>query len=153
MSAYQSSGNAYQNTGYAYQSDVVATEQPSGGWLHFLNTYEQQLQRRRKRHEQRKELEEETEQIQDATDKEIAQLLRRQEAKDDKREDLARLASIAKANADLESARRYSASVASALEKALANESRRALIALDNELKKAKQEEEFLALAMLMFLE
>lgn len=130
-------------------NEVVAQQSPSGGWLTFINTYEQQAERRRREARKRKELEEETEQIQDATDRQIAQLLREQEAKDAKRADLERLAALAKANADIESARRYSERVARAYEAALKSESIKALDRLDKELRKAREEEEALLLSLL----
>lgn len=128
----------------------VQSEQPTGGWLSLINTYEMQLARRREDARRRRELEAETERIEDATDREIAQLLRVQEAKDDKRKALADLGRIAKQNADLEGARLYSEQVAEAYARVLETGNRRAIAALDQELQKAREEEE--ALLMQMFL-
>jgi hypothetical protein len=130
---------------------VVATpaDQPVGGWG-FFNAYEAEQRRRRLRDRKRRELEEETEQIQDALDREIAELLREQEAIDEKRKDLDRLAAIAKANADLDAARQYSERVAVAYARALEKGTFSALEALDRELKRAHEEEEFLLTALLM---
>lgn len=125
---------------------VVVTDQPTGGWL-FLNSYEAELQRKRARARRRKELEEESEQIQDAIDRQIAQLLRVQEAKDEKREDLKRLERLAKEHADLEAAKAYSAAVGAAYAAALEKGTTSALSRLERELKKARDEEEFMALA------
>lgn len=121
----------------------------SGGWA-FLNTYELQLARRRDAAKKRRELEEETEQIEDATDREIAQLLRVQEAKDDKRKDLEQLALLAKQNADLEAARQYSERVAEAYARVLEDGNREAIAALDRELQQAREEEEALLMQMFM---
>lgn len=130
----------------------VADESATGGWL-FLNYYEAELQRRKARERRRKELEEETERIEDDLDRNIAQLLREQEAKDEKRKDLERLAIIAKQNADLEAARQYSERVAKAYERALVQGNFSALEALDRELKRAAEEEEFLMMALMLLVD
>jgi hypothetical protein len=130
-------------------------ESPTGGWL-FLNLYEGELQRRKALERERKHLEEETEQIEDDLDRNIAQLLREQEAIDEKRDNLKRLAEIAKQNANLEAARQYSERVAAAYVKAIteANASNlKALANLDKELQLAREEEEFLIMALLMLAE
>ena len=127
-------------------------EQPSGGWL-FLNTYEAELQRRRAREKARRELEEETERIEDALDREIGQLLRKQEAIDDKREDFDRLAKIAKANADLEAARQYSERVAAAMARVIAQGNYSAIEAFDREIKRAREEEDFIVLALMLLVD
>ena len=129
-----------------------SAEQPAGGWL-FLNEYEAELIRRRARDRRLRELEEETERIEDKIDREIAQLLRVQEAKDEKREDFARLAKLAKDHADIEAARQYGDRVARAFARAIAQGNYSSLEALDRELKRARDEEEqFLLLATMMLL-
>lgn len=131
----------------------VSDEQPTGGWL-FLNEYERELRRRKRRERERRELEEETERIQDALDREIAQLLREQEAKDERRAELQRLKELARKDANIAAARRYSESVAKALEAAIVDESLRAIARLEKELKKAREQEEheFLLLASSLLL-
>lgn len=133
-------------------SEPVTEDRPAGGWL-FLNTYESELQRRRARARLRKKLEEETERIEDEIDRQIAQLLRVQEAKDDKREELARLKELARTNADLEAARRYSEAVGAAYAAAIAKGTLEALAKLDRELKKATEEEHAALLLTLMMLD
>lgn len=128
----------------------VQSSQPSGGWLTFLNTYEQQLARRRQDAKRRRELEEETERIEDATDREIAQLLRVQEAKDERRSELQTLSESARQAADIEAARAYSDAVAEAYARVLAEGNLTAAIALDLELQKAREEEEALLMQMLL---
>jgi hypothetical protein len=149
VSAYQSSGNAYQNTGSAYQSDAVVVEETGGGWAPFLRGYEKDLERRRRRDRERRELERETDEIQDELDRAIAQELRKQEALDAKRQDLDRLSALAK-QADLEAAREYSERVAVAFARAVTQGNFSAMEALDRELQRARDEEEFLMLSMLM---
>lgn len=142
-------GSAASN---AFSVTVVAT-QSSGGW-EFLYTYELHLKRRREEELKRQELEEETERIEAKLDREIAQLLREQEAKDAKRADLERLKSLAKQNADIESARRYSERVAEALARAIEENSLKAAARLDKELKRAlAEEQEFLRLATSLLLQ
>jgi hypothetical protein len=132
--------------------EPVSDSQSSGGWL-FLNTYELELKRRRKREKERRELEEETEQIQDALDRQIAQLMREQEAIDDKRQDFERLAKLAKESADLEAARQYSERVAKALERAITKGNYSALEALDRELRRAREDEIFLMEAIMLLVD
>jgi predicted ribosome quality control (RQC) complex YloA/Tae2 family protein len=128
---------------------AVAEERPAGGWA-FYNDYQAELQRRRRRERDRQRLEEETEQIQDELDRAIAQELRKQERLDDKRKDYERLAELAKANADLEAARQYSERVATAYARAIEKGTYSALEALDRELQRANEDEEFLVTAVLM---
>lgn len=130
---------------------VVVDSQATGGWL-FLNTYESELQRRKALAQRRKELEEETEQIEDALDRNIAQLLREQEEIDEKKANLERLGRLAKIDADLEAAKRYSERVGTAYARAIAKGTFSALEALDRELQRAKQEDEFLLEALQHFL-
>jgi hypothetical protein len=152
MSAYQDAGNAYQSSGFAYQDGaIVATVDPVGGW-NFHVAYEQEQRRRRVEARRRKQLEEEREEIEDETAREIAELISRQEAEDEKRRDLERLAAIAKANADLEAARAFSERVAVAYQRALEKGTFSALEALDRELKRAAEEEEFMQMALALLL-
>lgn len=74
----------------AYQQ-VIVEQELGGGWELILR-HEQERDRRRRR---RRELEEESERITDATTREIARLLRKQEALDDERAELERLRAIA----------------------------------------------------------
>jgi hypothetical protein len=69
----------------------VVTETNSGGWFVDFDNYAMQRGRRKKR----EEIEEEIESIKDTTTKEIAKLLKEQEAKDEERADLARLQALA----------------------------------------------------------
>lgn len=125
---------------------------PSGGWL-FLGSYEDQLAKRRERERKRRELERETDEIQDELDRAIAQELRHQEALDAKRDDLDSLARLAKQSADLEAARQYSEKVAEAYARALVDGTRASIEALDQELQRAREEEEALLLVMMQVLE
>lgn len=136
----------------AYQQVVqTTTEQPSGGW-NFHIAYEQEQRRKRLAAKKRQELEEERQEIEDETAREIAELISRQEAEDEKRRDLERLAAIAKANADLEAARAFSERVAVAYQRALEKGTFSALEALDRELRRAAEEEEFMQMALALLL-
>lgn len=131
-------------------SAPVITDQPSGGWPIFATLYEAEVHRRKLRAKQRKEDEEESESIPDKLDRSIALLLREQEAKDERRQDLERLATLAKQHTDLEAVREYSSRVATAYERAVKQGNFSALAALDRELQRATEEEELLLLAILM---
>lgn len=151
VTASNANGDTDSNAFYVAVRQVE-TQEATGGWL-FLNQYEAEQQRRRALERRRKELEEETERIQDSVDREIARLLREQEAKDAKREEYERLAKIAKANADLEAARRYSERVAKAYARVITQGNYSAIEALDRELKRAREEEEFILVALMMLAE
>ncbi len=130
----------------------VVENEAAGGWL-FLNAWEAEQRKRKARDKRRRELEEETEQIQDALDRQIAQLLREQEAKDDKREDFKRTAELARANADIEAARQYSERVATAYARVIAQGNYSAIEALERELRRAAEEEEFMLQALMVLLD
>lgn len=132
------------------EATVPATpEQPTGGWL-FQNDYDSELARRRALRRKLKKLEEEDEQIQDAVTREIAQILRQQQAKDERRDELKRLGELAKRSADLEAARLYGERVATAYARALSKGTYSALEALDRELARAREEEEALSLMFML---
>ena len=97
-------------------------------------------------------IKEEAEQIEDRTDREIAELLHRQQAEDERRAYLHRLGELAKASPDITAARDYSDRVARAYERAVVVGNFSALEALDRELKRAMEEEEFLMTATLMLI-
>jgi hypothetical protein len=134
----------------AFTAAVVAAVEATGGWLSFINTYEQQLVRRRAERKKQQQLEEETEQIPDDTDRQIAQLLREQEAKDARRAELERLSELVEQNASVEAARQYSEKVGTAYARALTQGNYSALEALERELRKAREEEEALLLQAFM---
>lgn len=123
--------------------------QPTGGWL-FLNLYEAELQRRRAREQKQRELAESVDEIQDALDRDIALLLHEKDAIEAKRVDLERLGELAKVEADIQAAKQYSERVAVAYQRAIEKGTYSALEALDRELTRAKEEEEFLVLSVLL---
>jgi hypothetical protein len=123
-------------------------QQASGGWG-FLNLYEAELNRRRRLEKRRKELEAETEQIPNTTDREIAEFFRHQERLDEKRAELDALAELVKDNDDLDEAREYSEEVARAYVEAFLTGNRKAVAELDKELQKALEDEEFLLMVLM----
>lgn len=135
--------------GTSWSAATVAETPTTGGWL-FLNSFEAELQKRRERERRRKELEAEVDGIQDELDRDIAQLLHEQEAIDQRKADLERLGQLARVQADIDAARQYSERVAKAYERAVEKGTYSALEALDRELSRAREEEEFLVLAMML---
>jgi hypothetical protein len=131
------------------EPEAAETEQPSGGGWGF---HALELARRKRRKKRQQEIEEETEQIEDPTDRQIAKLLREQEAEDEGTQEFERLAEIVE-DADLDAARQYSAAVADAFSKALETGKREAFVELERELKNAREEEEFLLTALLMLMD
>jgi hypothetical protein len=141
---------AYQQVAPVSQQQV---EQPSGGWWAFNVQYEQELRRRRLLKEKQDELDEQSQEIQAAVDREIAILLRQQEAKDLKRAELERLRNLASAVSAREAEVQYGERVAKALDRAIKQGNFSALEALDRELQRARSDEEFFLMAVAMLLE
>ena len=127
----------------------VVQEQPTGGWI---RGYERELARRRIAKLKQIRREEETEEIQDKIDREIAELIVAQEAKDEHRQELERLSALLKSNKDAESIRQYGERVMKAYERALLQGNFSALEAFDREISRAREEEEFLLLSILFLL-
>ena len=127
-------------------ASVVATtvETPSGGWGWF-NRADAERARRISDRRKRKEDDEEVESIPDAIDREIAALLREQEAKDAERAELERLRSLARSydGGDID------ARFARALDKAANARTLAAARMLDMEVARIREEEEFLMTALL----
>lgn len=139
-------GIGFRNSGANYsgktpQPIVIPDDQATGGWL-FLNLYEAELQRRKREEEEREEI---LEQIEDSVDREIAAILLPQMARDD---ELQRLKELAQREADLTAAQAYSDRVSKAYLRAVSKGNYSALEALDRELQRAREEEEFLMLAI-----
>jgi hypothetical protein len=124
-------------------------EEATGGW-NFYVAYEQHTKARRKKLKEQEQKQAETQQIQDRTAREIAELLRKQEAIDERRAYLERLGQLAKEQPDLEAARAYSDRVAQAYQRAIIQGNYSALEALDRELQRASEEEEFMLQALLL---
>ena len=124
----------------------------SGGFLYFESQYEREAGRRRRLRAQQLELEQETQAIKDDVDREIALLLREQEARELKRQELERLRVLA-ANLRADEARTaYGERVANALDRAIEKGTFSALAALDREIQRALEEEESLLLSITMMI-
>ena len=72
----------------------ASVESNSGGWAFFLR-YERERDERRRRRREQEEREEEIQRIEDETTRQIAELLRAQEARDAERAELERLQALA----------------------------------------------------------
>jgi hypothetical protein len=120
----------------------------TGGGYAFFNEYDLLRRKKRQRDEERRRAEEEAESIQNAMDREIAQLLREQEAKDAERAELARIQSLADRFAGTKQpvTRRVSA----ALLKAHEERTRNALEQLFREIERMHEEEEMAVIHLLL---
>jgi hypothetical protein len=139
-----------EGVGQAVTADVVVVDQPSGGWFNLR--YEQELRRRAAIRAKQRKLDEETAAIPQPVDREIGLLLREQEAKAQKREELERLRDLA---VRLDSARArldYGERVSKALERAIQKGNYSALEALDREIQRAQDEEESAMLAITLLI-
>lgn len=143
----------FQKTTFQLASvQTTQEEQASGGWKFYV-AYEQHSAKRKKRERELEEEAEQAQQLQDKVDREIAELLHKQQQIDERRDYLERLGQLAKENVDLEAARNYSDRVAIAYQRAVTQGNFSALEALSRELERAADEEEALLQAVLMILE
>ncbi len=124
---------------------VAEPETFSGG---FLYAYELEQARRRKRRREQEEREEAARELQDKIDQEIALLLARQEAEDERRAELDRLQRLVRdhSHEQLELSNRAKVAYVRALTQANFS----AMEALDRELRRMLDEEEVAALMMLL---
>ena len=129
---------------------TAAADQPSGGYL--WPRYEIELARRRAEKRARDELEEESRAIQDETDREIALILRDQEAKDARRAELERLRELVTRSATEAQMRELGERVFTAYQRAITKHTFSAAEALERELDRALEEEQFLLLAAQLLL-
>ena len=126
----------------------AVAESPSGGWAFYAH-YEREREHRRKKRREHEEREEESERISDATTREIAQLLRQQEAQDERRAELDRLATLVEKHAGRAAQDAYGERVAVAMARAHAQGNVSALLALEREIERAKEDEDWLLLAFM----
>ena len=117
----------------------------SGGFLYEYGLY---LRRAAKKRRRQKELEEEARALKDKVDREIAELLRLQEAEDEKRDNLARLQRLVQKHS--KDALELSDRAKIAYVRALTQANFSALEALDRELQRMIEEEEITALMILL---
>jgi hypothetical protein len=141
-------GGAGGAWGYSWiGSQVQAPTEPagSGGFLYEYGLY---LRRAAKKRRRQKELEEESRALKDKVDREIAELLRLQEAEDEKRDNLARLQRLVQKHS--KDALELSDRAKIAYVRALTQANFSALEALDRELQRMIEEEEITALMILL---
>jgi hypothetical protein len=128
----------------------VAEDRPAGGLVYH---YEREMARRRRERKRRAEREEESERIADETTREIARILREQEAKDARRAELQRLSQLVDAYAAGDAEAALNERVQKAIAKAAAKHTTWALFALERELQRAIDEEDFMLQALSAFIE
>lgn len=131
---------------------AVPADQPSGGWPVFATLYERELSHRRDIKRRHQELERETQQIQNQLDRQIALELRKQERDAEHTAELVRLKALADQLEASEARFAYGERVVKALERATLAGNFSALEALDRELARANEEQEFLLIAATILL-
>ncbi len=122
-------------------------EQNSGGYG-FYNDFDFYNERRRRRKKREQEALEEAQQIQAVLDREIAQLLHEQEAKDAEREDLKRIQSLADKYAG--TLQKVPRAISATLLKAQEERSKNALEQLTREMEQMIEAEDMTAILMLL---
>lgn len=127
--------------------NAVTTSTNAGGWG-FYNQWELERTRRKKRKKELEELEAERERIEDAQTREIARFLQEQEAKDTRREELQRLSRLVASYQAAKASSDVSDRVQKAITKAAERQTTWALLALERELKRQNEEEEFILEAL-----
>jgi hypothetical protein len=139
---------AFQRAGFAFQQELAAaaTDEPSGGWIYHAFALHREARRRRKEREE--EAKREADEIQAEIDREIARLLREQEARDAERADLARIQSIADQYAGTR--QQVPKNISIAMLKAYEERSRNALEQLRREIDRMLEEEELAVMVMLL---
>lgn len=115
----------------------------------LIVSFERQQARRRKRQRELEEAEEAVEQLADSVDREVAQLMQERERKAEFEDNLARLKRIVTAFDDAVEREAVSERVRVALARAQAQESVSAYLALQRELDRMLEEEEFAILMIL----
>ena len=131
----------------------AAVVSPSGGWKPrwgFKYSYEEHLLRSRVEAEKRLLREEEAEQISDEVTREIAEFLREQEAQQERDAELEILLEFSRQYKEATASRLMGQRVGKAYERAARQGNRSAVEALERELARASEEEEFLMIAMMM---
>lgn len=128
----------------------VAADTFTGG---FVVAYERELARRRRERKKRQEREEEAQRIEEETSREIARFLHEQEAKDARRAELQRLSELVDTYARRGTEAALSERVQKAISKAATKQTAWALYALERELRRAHEEEEFLLSALRFVIE
>lgn len=125
---------------------VSQDEQYSGG---FIAAYWYWQERKRKRQKDLEEAEQEAEQIQDEIDRQIAVLLKKQEAEDDRRAEMSRLQKLVGQYADRQAEEALSDRVMWAMQRVLQKQTVEALQRLEEEIERQLQEEEAVLLLIL----
>lgn len=127
-------------------------DQPTGGWG-FYNDYQIELNRRRRETREQERREREAQEIQNETDRKIAIEQRRIEAAERREAELSRVGEFSQRYQSVTARKHLGERVAIAYERAAVQGNRSALEALDREMHRATEEEEFLMMATLMVLE
>ena len=131
-----------------FTTDAVSDEQPSGGWWY---AYDFEYEQRKRKKKELEALEAKAKQIQDAIDRELAKELRKQEKEQERLAELKRLAKLAdKHKEELEQT--LSQKAIFAVEQAIIKGTYSAMERLEREMRKAKEEEEFLLNAAIIIL-
>ena len=139
--------------GYSVGEAVeVVIETPTGGWM-FVGVFDDFRRRKIEDEEERKEKEQQIAVIESPVDREIANILQSEQRIADREKELQRLESLVAqsfSNKDLPLAKAYNERVAKAFVRAAVQGNFSAVEALEREMERAREDEEFLLLAMVM---
>jgi len=149
--AFQDYGAAFQGTGqFAFQTSLgEQAETTGGGWWPWWTI---ERERRRRERERLERLREETEEIPDAIDRQIAAIERDLESERLRKAELARLKAAAERYGRETAESEYNDRVGAALERAIRQGNYSALEALEREMLRAQEDDEFFMLSVTLIL-
>lgn len=136
----------------SYNATIQGVESAgyTGGWG-FFNAFDVERRRALSLRKKRKELLDRAENIEDTLDRALAIEIQKQESEDDRQAELRRLGNLAQAHREHVTEELYGDRVVTALSRAIAQGNYSALEALEREMIRVKEEEEFLLTAARIF--
>lgn len=136
----------------SYNATVQGIESAgyTGGWA-FFNAFDVERRRALSLRKKRKELLDRAENIEDTLDRALAIEIQKQEFENDRQAELRRLGNLAQAHRENVTEELYGDRVVTALSRAIAQGNYSALEALEREMLRIKEEEEFLLIAARIF--
>lgn len=145
--------NAFSELAFLFDgttpTPTPTVESSSGGWEFFFR-FDQERSRKRRRREEIEEAEEAVQQIPNEVDREIAQLLQKQEREDERRAEIERLRGLVSRYADAQAERAMTERARAALARVRERQSISSLVKLEKELRKQMEDEEMAILLMLI---
>ena len=142
-----STGFTWTPTGNLVDTSTVTAVRPTGGWG-MAGIYDRYREERREREEEERAARKAIKEIEDETDSEIARLMHKRLAYEARTQEIKKLEAIMKRFDDRQMAREYNADVVATYERAMKAGTFAAAEAFERAMDRAREEEEFLLLAI-----